>query len=117
MISRFPVRAIFAAMCIAMAATARAQDAQTASPPAASVAAAQPAGEPELTADLFYRLLLGDVALQRGDLAVSARAYLAAARSSEDVRLAERATEVAIASRERTLVHDAAELWTHLDPS
>jgi tetratricopeptide (TPR) repeat protein len=117
MISRFPVRAIFAAMCIAMAATARAQDAQTASPPAASVAAAQPASEPELTADLFYRLLLGDVALQRGDLAVSARAYLAAARSSDDVRLAERATEVAIASRERTLVHDAAELWTHLDPS
>src|SRR5579864_2330239 len=117
MISRFPVRAVFAAMCIAMAATAHAQRAQTASPPSASVAAAQPPGEPELTADLFYRLLLGDVALQRGDLVVSARAYLAAARSSDDVRLAERATEIAIASRARSLVHDAAELWTHLDPS
>jgi len=88
MISRFPVQAVFAAVCIAMAATPHAQAAQTASSPTVNVAAAQPASEPELTADLFYRLLLGDVALQRGDLAVSALAYLAAARSSDDVRLA-----------------------------
>jgi tetratricopeptide (TPR) repeat protein len=88
------------------------------SPPAPSkVAATTAANAPkvELSADLFYRLLLGDVALQRGDLAVSARAYLDAARATQDSRFAERATEVAIAARDRALVHDAADLWTRLD--
>ncbi len=117
MISSFSVRVAFAAVCIALAGAVHAQAAETASPPAASVAPAQPTRDPELTANLFYRLLLGDVALQRGDLDVSARAYLAAARSANDARLAERATEVAIASRERALVHDAADLWTRLDPA
>jgi tetratricopeptide (TPR) repeat protein len=88
--------------------------AETADAPASSSA---PAADIELNADLFYRLLLGDVALQRGDLAVSARAYLDAARSTQDARLAERATEVSIAARERALVHDAADLWARLDPS
>lgn len=117
MIHRFSVRAVLAAAGIAVAAAAHARAAEAASPPAALVAHAPPPGEPDLSADLFYRLLLGDVALQRGDLTVSARAYLAAARTTGDARLAERATEVAIASRERMLVHDAAELWTRLDPA
>src|SRR5206468_9315039 len=40
-----------------------------------------------VSADLFYRLLLGDVALQRGDTALAARAYLDAARESQDARI------------------------------
>ena len=63
----------------------------------------------DLTADLFYRLLLGDVALQRGDPTLAARAYLDAARETHDARLARRATEIAIASRQRALAQDAAE--------
>ena len=70
-------------------------------PAAAQRPRRQPASR-AFRAELFYRLLLGDVALQRGDLAVSARAYIDAARSARTIaRLAERATEVAIASRER----------------
>jgi tetratricopeptide (TPR) repeat protein len=117
MISRLSVRAVFVAAGLATAATVHAQGNETAPAPATAAAPASPAVERELDADLFYRLLLGDVALQRGDLAVSARAYLAAARESDDPRLAERATEVAIASRERSLAHDAASLWTQLEPS
>lgn len=117
MISRLSMRAVFAAVALALAAPALAEGAGPASPPAASIAPAPPPDDVSLDADLFYRLLLGDVALQRGDLAVSARAYLDAARSTNDARLAERATEVAIAARARTLVHDAAELWTRLDPA
>ena len=113
MIARFAARAIVAALMLGVGALAHAQDEAT---PSASPPAAKPA-EPSLTADLFYRLLLGDVALQRGDLHVAARAYLDAARSTSDPRLAGRATEIAIAARERALVHDAAELWTQLDAS
>ena len=43
------------------------------------------------------RLLLGDVALQRGETSVAARAYLEAARETQDARLARRATEIALA--------------------
>ena len=75
-----------------------------------------PAGE-TLSADLFYRLLLGDVAMQRGEPGVAARAYLDAAREANDARLARRATEIAIVSRQRTLAQDAAKLWSTLDPA
>jgi len=111
---RFSLRAAFTAVALAVAASVPAWAAEAADEPAASRA---PASGVELNADLFYRLLLGDVALQRGDLAVSARAYLDAARTTQDARLAERATEVSIAARDRTLVHDAADLWARLDPS
>jgi tetratricopeptide (TPR) repeat protein len=114
MTPRFSLRAAFAAAILTLAASALAFAAETADAPASS---SVPAADIELNADLFYRLLLGDVALQRGDLAVSARAYLDAARSTQDARLAERATEVSIAARERALVHDAADLWARLDPS
>ncbi|HEX6136568.1 MAG TPA: tetratricopeptide repeat protein [Casimicrobiaceae bacterium] len=116
MMSRFPARAVLAAVCLAMAAYAHGQAGDSANAPAASVALSPSPAEPDLTADLFYRLLLGDVALQRGDLKVSARAFLEAARSTNDPRLANRATEIAIASRDRPLVRDAAELWSRLDP-
>src|SRR5437764_8893427 len=76
-------------------------------------------GKPKegISADLFYRLLLGDVALQRGDGALAARAYLDAAREAQDVRIAKRATEIALSSRQRSLAQEAAKLWSTLDPS
>ena len=74
-------------------------------------------GDSGLSADLFYRLLLGDVALQRGDVTLAARAYIDAARVARDAKVARRATEIAIASRQRNLVQDAAKLWAELDPA
>jgi tetratricopeptide (TPR) repeat protein len=115
MILRFAASAIAAALMITAGAIAHAQS-KPVTPPEAASNAATP-GENSLTADLFYRLLLGDVALQRGDLHVAARAYLDAARLTEDARLAGRATEIGIAARERSVVHDAAELWAKLDPA
>ncbi|HYT97656.1 MAG TPA: hypothetical protein VEO36_10070, partial [Casimicrobiaceae bacterium] len=70
-----------------------------------------------LSPDLFYRLLLGDVALQRGDGALAARAYLDAAREAQDVRIAKRATEIALSSRQRVIAQEAAKLWSSLDPA
>jgi len=84
-------------------------------PPATRIPAATPGDG--LSADLFYRLLLGDVAMQRGDAPLAARAYLEAARDSQDVRIARRATEVALAGRQRGMAQEAAKLWSTLDPA
>jgi predicted Zn-dependent protease len=122
MIRRFPLRAVVAALAIASTPSLHAQQyVDPAAPPPATTTAPDVAStrvphDADLSADLFYRLLLGDVAMQRGDMVVAARAYLEAARSTSDSRLAGRATEVAIAARDRTLVRDAASLWSKLDP-
>jgi len=70
-----------------------------------------------LSADVLYRILIGDIALQRGDPALAARAYYEAARESQEPRLARRATEVALFARQRALALDAAKLWLALDPN
>ncbi|HET9046179.1 MAG TPA: tetratricopeptide repeat protein [Casimicrobiaceae bacterium] len=70
-----------------------------------------------ISAELFYRLLLADVALQRGETVLAARAYLEAARDSQDPRIARRATEIALVARQRNLAHDAAKLWAALEPT
>jgi len=70
-----------------------------------------------LTADVFYRVLLADVALQRGETSLAARAYYEAARESRDPRIAKRAAEVALAARMRGLAQESAKLWAALDPA
>jgi tetratricopeptide (TPR) repeat protein len=110
-------RTLFGAMLAASVAVAHAQapgDGER--KPDAPPAPATPV-EPGLSADLFYRILLGDVALQRGDVALAARPDVDAPRATSDARLARRATEIAIASRQRALVQDAAKLWADLDPA
>jgi tetratricopeptide (TPR) repeat protein len=100
----------------------RAQDAPAPVAPTAGAAEGAPPKEaakpePSLSAELMYRLLVADIALQRGEPAVAARAYYEAARESKEVALAQRATEIAIAARERGLATDAAKLWSSLDPT
>ena len=70
-----------------------------------------------LSPDVFYRLLLGDVALQRGEPSLAARAYFEAAREARDPRIAKRASEVALAARMRGLAQESARLWATLDPA
>jgi hypothetical protein len=86
--------------------------------PADGVAAApeRPAAVDELTPQVLYRILVGDVAMQRGDAALAARAYFEAAREAGDAVLARRATEIALFARQRTLALEAAKLWQQLDP-
>jgi predicted Zn-dependent protease len=88
--------------------------AQTPAPDATPVPRSSDTG---LSADIFYRLLLGDVALQRGETSLAARAYFEAARELRDARLARRAAEVALAARMRGLAQEAAKLWATLDPA
>lgn len=69
-----------------------------------------------LSADLFYRIVLGEVALQRGELPLAARAFYEAARESRSPQLARRATEVALTARQRQLAEASARLWSELEP-
>ena len=112
-VSRFLAVSATVALAIGAAVAAAQTSAAAAKPVAAPV---ENGSTVNLTADLFYRLLLGDVAFQRGHADVSASAYIDAARDANDPRLADRATEIAIASRQRALVGEAAALWRKLDP-
>jgi len=64
----------------------------------------------------LYEMLLGEIAQQRGDYALSAKTYLELARSSRDPRIARRAVEVANQGRLQDLALDAAKTWYELEP-
>jgi tetratricopeptide (TPR) repeat protein len=93
-----------------------AQKAPVVPPPPVAPAASATTSHP-LTAEIVYRMLVGDIALQRGAPALAARAYYEAARDSQDAQIARRATEVALFARQRDLALEAARLWSKLDPS
>jgi tetratricopeptide (TPR) repeat protein len=65
----------------------------------------------------MYRILVGDIALQRGEPAIAARAYYEAAREAQDATLARRATEIALFARQRAMALESAQLWQKLDPT
>jgi tetratricopeptide (TPR) repeat protein len=107
-----------AAALIALAATAAvAQDLPTPSAAPAGVEAKPAPDGAGMSAEIFYRLMLGDIALQRGDPSVAARAYLEAARETRNPAFARRATEAALGARHRSMAEQAAKLWLELDPA
>ena len=114
-----PRKGAFLAFLLAVALPGCAQSPLQDRPPNASRLPAMraPASDEGISADLFYRILLGDVALQRGDVPLAARAYLEAAREAQDARLARRATEIALTGRLRSQAQEAARLWSSLDPA
>ena len=70
----------------------------------------------ELTEDLLYKLLLGEIAGQRGHLDVSLENYLELARTTRDPEIVERATQIAIYARNEAAATESATLWAELDP-
>ena len=88
------------------------------SPPAADTgkpAAGEAPGE-ELTPELLYEVLLGEIAGQRGVLDVSGASYLEAARNSDDPRIAERALNIAVYGKRPDIALQAARRWVELAP-
>ncbi|MEO6409725.1 MAG: tetratricopeptide repeat protein, partial [Burkholderiaceae bacterium] len=108
---------LVAALAAVMQGSAHAQSLSPGPAPLATPVPVPRAAAEGLTADIFYRLILGDVALQRGETSLAARAYFEAARDARDPRLAQRATEVALAARMRGLAQESAKLWSALDPA
>jgi tetratricopeptide (TPR) repeat protein len=70
----------------------------------------------ELTAKVVYQLLLAEIAVQRGRFNVAMATYIDVAKSTKDPRIAQRATEIAIYSRQPREALEAAKLWAEVDP-
>ncbi|HEV2978218.1 MAG TPA: tetratricopeptide repeat protein [Casimicrobiaceae bacterium] len=109
--------AFLALAVIALGPQAAAQTAPEAAAPQTTAPDSTPAESAELSAEIMYKILVGDIALQRGEPALAARAYFEAAREAQDATLARRATEIALFARQRAMAVDAAQLWQQLDPS
>src|SRR5881628_2243388 len=71
----------------------------------------------ELTENLLYEFLLAEIAVQRGNAALSAQAYVDLAKRTRDPRIARRATEVAaLYARMNNAAIDAATVWHETEP-
>jgi len=71
----------------------------------------------ELSEPTLYDFLLGEIALQRGDLPLAAKTYLDLARRTRDPRVARRAVEVANQAKQPELALEAARLWHDIEPA
>ncbi len=90
--------------------------------PQPNTAAAKPAPrKPQLPAQvltepLLFKLMLAEVAVQRGQPNIAVPAYLELARETRDPRIAQRATEVAWNARFVSAAIEAAGIWLQADP-
>jgi len=71
----------------------------------------------ELTPEVLYDVLVGELAGRKGDFEVSVNSLSRAARITHDPRLAERATRAAIYSKRYAEALDSARLWVELRPA
>src|SRR4051794_561063 len=79
------------------------------------------AGQPrlpnqDLTGPLLFDFLLAETAFQRGDQELAIRTYLKLARTTRDPRVAQRATEIALQSRQPGASLEAAKMWVEFEP-
>lgn len=91
-----------------------------------SVATEEPQIEPErilaerpdidLTEDILFKVLVAEIAGQRGKLDIAIENYMELARATRDPLVVERATRVAIYARDDEAAFEAAQLWEELDP-
>ena len=73
--------------------------------------------ELELTEDILYKLLLAEIAGQRGQLDVAVENYMELARQTRDPKVVGRATRIAVYARDDQSAREAAQLWVELDPN
>jgi len=70
----------------------------------------------ELSEQLLYSILLGEIAAQRGSPALAAQAYVDLAKQTRDPRIARRAVEISNFARAPQLALEAARVWHETDP-
>src|SRR5689334_7620569 len=70
----------------------------------------------ELSEELLFKMMLAEVAMQRGQAHIAVQAYLELARETRDPRIAQRATEVAWNARFTSAALEAAGVWLQADP-
>ena len=70
----------------------------------------------ELSRAILFKLLLAEIALQRGQANVAVQSYLELTRETKDPRIAQRATEVAWNARLLGVALETAGIWLAADP-
>jgi len=84
--------------------------------------AVQPPAKPrvlpnqDLSPPILFKLLLSEIALQRGQVNVAVQSLLEAARETKDPRIAQRATEVAWKARFISVALETAGIWLAAEP-
>lgn len=66
--------------------------------------------------DTLFSLLSAEIAGQRGQFDAALKGYLEAARAGLDPRIAERATQIALAAKQPDQALEAAQIWRAQDP-
>lgn len=89
----------------------------TSEEPAASGPEAALAESPSLSGEVLYYLLAAEIALQRNRMDVAVEGYSKAAEVTGDVRIAERATRIAVYARNDERALQSAQKWVQLDPT
>lgn len=133
----FKLRTLVLTACVALAACAQQPPQPSSQQPVAVDAQPQPAPQAkpqpkaavakpaprqpqlppqELTEPLLFKLMLAEVAVQRGQPQIAVPAYLELARETRDPRIAQRATEVAWNARFVPAALEAAGIWLQADP-
>src|SRR4051812_31201361 len=101
------------------------QPAQPAAAPAAKprvVARPAPAAKPPvlpaqaMSQSVLFKLLLAEIALQRGQNNVAVQSFLDLTKETKDPRIAQRATEVALNTRFLAAALETASVWLAADP-
>lgn len=70
----------------------------------------------DLTAPILFDFLVGETALQRGNLDIAMSRYIKLAKTTRDPRLAKRATEIALHTGNPYVAEQAASIWIELEP-
>ncbi len=76
-----------------------------------------PAARSELSSELFYQVLVGEISAQNGDAASAYALMLDAARKTDSQRLYERAVELALTARSGESALIAAQAWARAYPA
>ena len=70
----------------------------------------------ELTEDILFKVMVAEVAGQRGKIDIAIENYLELARTTRDPLVIERAARIAIYARDDVAATEAARLWIEIDP-
>ena len=70
----------------------------------------------ELTAPILFDFLVGETALQRGNLEIAVNRYVKLAKTTRDPRIAKRATEISLHAGNPFAAEQAAAMWVELEP-
>lgn len=110
-----PIKLIVAALTFAFAGATLAADPATIPLPRKSLAGTRTLGEDTVGRTVF-QALVGDIALQRGEIELGVSAWADLARRTRDLKVIARATEVAAFARQYDLALELTKLWLEVDP-